>query len=273
MANSPQKRKADTVFDEPTTVSRSGRIRKPKVFYDPSEVVKRRSMPIVEALKPKKSTKLPEPELVPSPTHALITSIRPEPVELKKREIKNPYELKSPVKKVPVIEKPKPKAASIGNSRRKTVCVIASVYDDGGNGCIVCDRCDVKKGRFVNCIDCIKRGHFTCLRTEKLFKTADQEGDWQCPSCKICEFCNKSKPSVRFFLTIDFLASKFIWLIFIPNFSFLNSTGTTLQMCHLLKFVPFAMLEQNFTVTKKLGKKEVYLWLLYDGCKCAYQSD
>lgn len=183
MANSPQKRKADVALDEPATVSRSGRVRKPKVFYDPSEVVaKRRSVPIsVEASKPiqTKSIKFTEPQSSPS------SSVRPEPIEIK-----------SPPKKVsPVIEKPKAKAASIGNNRRKTVCV-ASVYDDDGNGCIVCERCDTKKGRFVTCIDCDKRGHFTCLRTEKLFKTADQEGNWQCPSCKICEYCGENKPNV-----------------------------------------------------------------------------
>lgn len=184
MANSPQKRKADSAFDD-QTVSRSGRVRKPKVFYDPSEVVKRRSVPIsVEASKPMiKSPKLPEPSpLNPSPTSNAST--QPELGEMK-----------PPLKKSPIIEKPKAKAATIGNSRRKTVCV-ASVYDEDGNGCIVCDRSDVKKGRFVNCIDCIKRGHFTCLRTEKLFRTADQEANWQCPSCKICEFCNQNKPTV-----------------------------------------------------------------------------
>lgn len=178
-------------------VSRSGRVRKPIVFYDPSEVVaKRRSAPIFEVSKPKKPTKLPEPALIPNPP-PLITSDCLVP-EYKKQEM---HHIKSPIKKFPVLEKSKPKAASIGNSRRKTVCV-ATVYDDDGNGCIVCDRSDIKKGRFVNCIDCIKRGHFTCLRTEKLFKTADQEGNWQCPSCKICEFCNTSKPTVS--RTIDF---------------------------------------------------------------------
>lgn len=192
MANSPQKRKAADANLDDLTISRSGRVRKPKVFYDPSEVViKRRSMP-VEVPKPKKSTKLPEPESIASPT--INSNARPEPIEMKK-----------PEKVVTITEKPRPKAATIGNSRRKTVCV-GSVFDDDGNGCIVCDRCDVKKGRFVNCIDCIKRGHFTCLRTEKLFKTADQELNWQCPSCKICEFCNKSKPGVS--VTI------FLWKFF-----------------------------------------------------------
>lgn len=174
MATSPQKRKASVAILDELTISRSGRIRKPNQKYidDTSEMAaKRRSMPNVEAAKPKKCTKLTQPESDTSPTFA-----QPEPIEMKKPE------------------KPKSKAASI-NSRRRTVCV-GSIFDDSGNGCIVCDRSDVKKGRFVNCIDCIKRGHFTCLRTEKLFKTADQEANWQCPSCKICEYCNKSKPSV-----------------------------------------------------------------------------
>lgn len=183
MANSPQKRKADSALDD-QTVSRSGRVRKPKVFYDPSEMVKRRSVPItIEASKPMNKSPEQSP-LTPNASPPSNVSVRPDSGEMK-----------PPLKKSPIIEKAKTKAAAVGNSRRKTVCV-SSVFDDGGNGCIVCNRSDVKKGRFVNCIDCIKRGHFTCLRTEKLFRTADSEANWQCPSCKICEFCHQNKPTV-----------------------------------------------------------------------------
>lgn len=196
MANSPQKRKADAPLDEPTnTVSRSGRVRKPKLFEDcvcPSDMVisKRRSMPNVKTAKAKNPAKPAEPPVVSSPISN--ENAPPESLEMKPPKT-------SPKITIPAL--PKPKAASIGNNRRKTVCV-ASAFDDSSavnNGCIVCDRSDAKKGRFVNCIDCIKRGHFTCLRTGKLFKTADQETNWQCPSCKICEYCTKSEPLVSSF--------------------------------------------------------------------------
>lgn len=166
MSASPQKSKNST---EPA-FSRSGRMRKPKVFYDPSTyaIDKRRSMPNMEITKPKKSTKATEAE----PMEQLT-------VEKEKRT-------------QPVI------AAAI-NNRRRTVCASSFVIADDGTGCIVCGRADIKKGRFVSCIDCIKRGHFTCLRNEKLFKTADQENNWQCPACKICEHCRKVKPTVSFF--------------------------------------------------------------------------
>lgn len=224
MANSPQKFIAEGEFErsveEQRLTSRSGRVRKPKVFYDPSEVVaKRRSVPTsVEASKPTtQSPKSPEKFNFIAPS--IKASVRPEPIE-----IKSPSKIK---KVVPTVKKVR--AASIGNSRRKTVCV-ASVYEDDGNGCIVCDRSDIKKGRFVNCIDCIKRGHFTCLRTEKLFKTADQEALWQCPSCKICEYCNENKPTVSttdmaFSINKFSLKFEFIWIFFIFQFNRINSTN------------------------------------------------
>lgn len=193
MANSPQKRKADAAFEEPSnTVSRSGRVRKPKLFEDcvcPSDMIisKRRSLPTAKTAKVKK----------PLPNGDLVNSSPPLSVSIETAEQKTPEKLATFAVPVAAKAKAKPKPAAIGNNRRRTVCVPSGpVFEDTGNGCIVCDRSDVKKGRFVNCIDCIKRGHFTCLRTEKLFKTADQESNWQCPSCKICEFCNKSKPNV-----------------------------------------------------------------------------
>lgn len=188
MANSPQKRKAPDMTSDELTISRSGRVRKPKVFYDPSVEAKRRSLPNLEVPKSKKAVKSNVVELEdqqednpPAPEPAQ----EPEQIETKK-----------PVKIVITLEKPKPptvKAAAI-NNRRKTVGSVP-VFD-AENGCIVCSRSDVKKGRFVNCTDCDKRGHFTCLRNEKLFRTADQEHNWQCSMCKICEYCSKYKPNV-----------------------------------------------------------------------------
>lgn len=178
MANSPQKRKhTEMGSEENVSTSRSGRIRKPKVFYDPSTVkfdAKRRSMPIMETAKVKKVVKLAEPVPLPKADKVLI------------QEMKNHKETQN--------------AATI-NNRRQTICASSySIIGDGGSGCIVCNRSDIKKGRFVNCIDCNNRGHFTCLRNDKLYKTADQEHNWQCPTCKICEHCNKFKPNV----SIDF---------------------------------------------------------------------
>lgn len=158
--------------EEPTT-SRSGRIRKPKVFYDPSTVkndAKRRSMPNMESTRGRKP-KVVEPE--PSP-------------EIKK--IEKVAAKENAAKRVV--------APSAINSRRKTICASSFSLHDEGSGCIVCSRSDVKKGRFVNCIGCDKRGHFTCLRNDKLYKTIDQEHTWQCPDCKICEYCRKVKPNV-----------------------------------------------------------------------------
>lgn len=169
MASSPNRKGAGG--EDSVTCSRSGRIRKPKVFYDPSESdPKRRSLPTFEATKAKKAPK--------------TTPNEPATDETKK--------LSSSLEKVPAKTKPQTVAAAI-NNRRRTICV--PVYDEE-TGCIVCGRSDTKKGRFVNCIDCTKRGHFTCLRNDKLFKAADQELNWQCPTCKICVYCHILKPSV-----------------------------------------------------------------------------
>lgn len=160
--SSPTKASAEAVC------SRSGRVRKAKVVFDPSDhEAKRRSMPIIETEKAKK------PKL--------------EKIEVKKSPVVQP---KSPP---PVIEK---KVARLDlpipiNKRRQTINVVCD------NPCIVCTRSDIKKGRFVNCMDCLKRGHFTCLRLAKFFKSKDDENYWQCPECKICDICRNTKENVR----------------------------------------------------------------------------
>lgn len=59
-------------------------------------------------------------------------------------------------------------------------------------GCIVCERVDTKKGRFVRCIDCSSRGHFTCLRNSKFITCADDEPTWRCRGCQLCSACDES---------------------------------------------------------------------------------
>lgn len=207
MASSPQKKKLVDAFSDELTISRSGRVRKPKVFYDPSVEAKRRSLPNLEPPKPKKVAKVvtidseidQQPKFDASPIAASnlqslhIETENPENVVIKQEK----------TKRDPII------AAAI-NIRRKTIGVVP-VFD-GENGCIVCSRSDIKKGRFVNCTDCDKRGHFTCLRNEKLFRTADQEHNWQCSTCKICESCQKNKPnvSINAFVT----SIKILWKFF-----------------------------------------------------------
>ncbi|XP_055297578.1 uncharacterized protein LOC129566069 [Sitodiplosis mosellana] len=184
MASSPQKRKFPDVSPEEPVVSRSGRIRKPKVFYDPSESAKRRSLPNTETAKSKKASK--------------VVEAQPEQ-QVKKLE-KSPIEEKEKAKIAPV------KAAVI-NNRRRTICASTFAVADDGTGCIVCGRSDIKKGRFVNCTDCNSRGHFTCLRNDKLFKTADQEHNWQCATCKICKHCLRITQNEQLYKCILCLSS------------------------------------------------------------------
>lgn len=153
-------------------VSRSGRVRKPKSFFDPSDdPTKRRSLPIVETKKLKKSTDEPT-----SPKREKTAAAEPKLENVQTKMLSPSEIMANPITK-----------------RRQTVGPV--VFE---NACIVCSRSDPKKGRFVNCTNCMKRGHFTCLRTGKLFKTADIEKDWQCSSCKICEVCEKQEPLVSF---------------------------------------------------------------------------
>lgn len=199
MATSPSKRKISDA-DEPN-VRQSGRVRKPKVFYDPSDSTKRRSLPNMETTKPKKSAKFAEPE--------------PQSETYEKKQLEKVMSNPEKSKREPAVT-----PAPITN-RRKTVCSVP-LFDDG-TGCIVCGRSDTKKGRFVQCIDCIKRGHFTCLRNDKIFKTADQELNWQCPSCKICEYCNKTKSSVSVIKKILIPKPKPNYLIHISTKMFIFS--------------------------------------------------
>lgn len=175
--NSPQKRPHEedqSIDDEQGTqsTSRTGRVRKPKVFFDPSVVEqKRKSMPNMEIKKP-------EPKKAKSNEEA------------SKRDKDSAAAGKDKAKTKRLT--PSQITASAINKRRQTFAV---AFD---NGCIVCSRNDILKGRFVNCTECIKRGHFTCLRTGKLFKTADTEKTWQCPSCKHCESCGEQEPIVSY---------------------------------------------------------------------------
>lgn len=44
-------------------------------------------------------------------------------------------------------------------------------------------------------------------------------------------------------------------------------------MHRMLELVPFAMFEQTCTAAEKCGKKEIYLWLLYESCQRAYETN
>lgn len=159
------------LFENEPKVSRSGRIQKAKVVFDPSDAdLKRHSMPnVLPATKPTKTTKS-------------VVTIPSQPIASHNTEKKTPDEQNENRFGAPIAK------------RRKT---IAFEY-----GCIVCSRTDIKKGRFVICTECSRRGHFTCLRNNKLFKTADSEQNWQCPKCRICGVCRKAKPNVSFFVLL-----------------------------------------------------------------------
>lgn len=163
---------------EERSVSRNGRVRKPKVFYDPSDV-QRRSLPNMEFKKPKPQPPAPKTSEIENEKTKSATEPTTAADPFKKPCMKNinlsPSQIKS----------------NVIHKRRQTIGPA-----NFENGCIVCTRSDTNKGRFVNCMDCIKRGHFTCLRTAKLFKTADTEKSWQCPTCKICIECRDPEPVV-----------------------------------------------------------------------------
>lgn len=145
-----------------TSVGRSGRVRKAKVVFDPSDdqTTKRRSAAIENELKMKKQ-----------PTKMVETKKEP---------------LKRPVMPLTEAEMANP---SMVTKRRKTIVSFE-------NGCIVCSRSDIKKGRFVNCIDCSSRGHFTCLRNAKFISNSDEENNWQCAVCQTCSTCYESSVCV-----------------------------------------------------------------------------
>lgn len=135
-------------------VSRSGRVRKVKGVFDPSDVevpAKRKSVPVLET-------------------------------EAKAKKFVKPADIKRDSGKETTTE-------SNIIVRRKTI-------NFNENGCQVCTRSDPKKGRFVNCIDCPARGHFTCLRNAKLIGMAAEENHWQCTQCLRCAECGASQKTV-----------------------------------------------------------------------------
>lgn len=133
---------------------RGSRIRKAKVVFDPSNE---------QAAKRRATIGNIEPEAKSKPTPPKTTE--------SKKEINGRRSLELPIK-------------AIDTNRRNTI----TEFD---NGCIVCSRSDVKKGRFVYCIQCSTRGHFTCLRNGKLLSSSDDEPTWQCASCQTCNICYK----------------------------------------------------------------------------------
>lgn len=192
------------------SVSRGGRVRKAKVVFDPSEY-KRRSMPNMEPLKPKR------------PMKGTVSTVEAQ------EEVNDSAESNEE-------EQTFKSVASIAK-RRKTISV--AVFES--DGCMVCFRADIKKGRFVNCIGmgCKKRGHFTCLRNDKLFKTADSETGWQCPTCKVCKACLTAKTTVS--IIWGFLPCQRGFLKEIPGnnetkfcFASLSVIGPTVQMHFML---------------------------------------
>lgn len=172
------------------SVSRNGRVRKPKVLYDPSDVdAKRRSLPNMEFKKPKSQPPAPKTPEIENESSSKTTSpteptIADDPFKKPASKTLSPSQIKS----------------NTINKRRQTIGPA-----NCENGCIVCTRSDTNKGRIVNCMDCMKRGHFTCLRTAKLFKTADTEKTWQCPTCKFCIECRDHEPVVIIIIFILFL--------------------------------------------------------------------
>lgn len=136
---------------------RGGRVRKAKIVFDPSDEQNKSK---------RKSTPLVSPEVEPM-AKQLNRSTEFKRVELWSRKSTEPI-LAKPIDK-----------------RRKTM-------GEFENGCIICSRSDVKKGRFVYCIDCSSRGHFTCLRNGKLITSAEEEPSWQCAACQTCGICYES---------------------------------------------------------------------------------
>lgn len=143
-----------------TSVGRSGRVRKAKVVFDPSDDQHSSKRKSAGADNESKAKKLP-PKVV---------------VEMKKEPPKKTS--------LPLVEVDLPNPSMI-STRRKTIASFE-------NGCIVCSRSDIRKGRFVNCIECNSRGHFTCLRNAKLISNSDEEANWQCAVCQTCSACCKS---------------------------------------------------------------------------------
>lgn len=142
-----------------TTIGRSGRVRKAKIVFDPSDDYYQSSK-----------------------RRSAAASVSSDSETKTKKQPPKATETKKEATKKPETELPNPPAIS---KRRKTIASFE-------NGCIVCSRSDIKKGRFVNCIECNSRGHFTCLRNAKLISNSDQENNWQCAVCLTCAICYES---------------------------------------------------------------------------------
>lgn len=168
---SPSQSQSSNDLPIAATVGRSGRVRKAKVVFDPSDMdvgTKRKSWSAAD-------------------------------IEAKPKKVARTSDVK---KEAPATQQPSPEATKKIEQRRKTVGAThvtpaaPIVPAHGENGCIVCTRSDVKKGRFVVCINCPTRGHFTCLRNGKYLSSAPEEKHWQCDSCLRCAQCNESKKAV-----------------------------------------------------------------------------
>lgn len=127
--NSPDK---SVSFDLPK------RVPKPKIIHDPTlEECKRRMLR--RSIEAEKSQKLAE---------AIINGNDVPP--------KAPAMVDQKLPTFPI------RANHIGSKRRQTISTSTTVC---ANPCIVCERSDRKKGRFVNCINCLSRGNLSCLRS------------------------------------------------------------------------------------------------------------
>lgn len=176
-------------------VSRSGRVRKAKGVFDPSDTdlpSKRKSASCLEG-------------------------------DSKAKKIAKTVEAKRDAREAP---------SDVDGVRRKTINL-------NENGCQVCTRSDPKKGRFVNCVDCSARGHFTCLRNAKLISMAAEENHWQCSHCLRCGACGESSKVV----------SSLEWKCSLRHVTMsLPLVGKSVQMHRLLQLVPLEMHEGQASV-------------------------
>lgn len=165
---------------DPDNTGRGSRIRKAKIVFDPSDgpIAKRQSIQKSRESNKKESLSnrisiesatVSSSSLASTPTPSTPTPAEPDELVAEIIELEPPAQ---------VVAKPIDK-------RRKTTNEI-------DNGCIVCGRTDVKKGRFVYCSDCCARGHFTCLRNFKLISSPCEEATWQCSTCQTCGICYES---------------------------------------------------------------------------------
>lgn len=140
------------------------RVRKAKVVFDPSEDQQQTT---------KKRL-----------SHALSDG-----TETKSKSPMTASKLDKIMKVLPSIKKRRATEGVILDNANQEGC---RTFDEYENGCIVCTRADVRKGRFVYCTDCSSRGHFTCLRNRKLISSSDEEPTWQCGNCQACNVCYES---------------------------------------------------------------------------------